>query len=121
MLLQGVGIDVEDSDRFKSKVLSRAFLNNKVFTDVELAYCRAKKDSALHLAMRFAAKEAVYKSICSYGLEPPVSLKKIEVSNLLNGVPTVKLNSEDYKNIKLHLSMASSGGVVVAFAVAEKI
>lgn len=120
MARYGVGIDIEDIERFRGKPSEEAeAFSKKVFTSGEISYCRSRKDPEMHLALRFAAKEAVYKAICSCGLESSVNIKDIEVSKLLNGAPVAKVHSAGCENLDLRLSMASSKGMVVAFAVAE--
>jgi holo-[acyl-carrier protein] synthase len=54
----------------------RPRLGGRLFTERELSYARERRRPGLHLAARFAAKEAVVKAM---GLGPGVSLKEIEV------------------------------------------
>ena len=80
-----MGSDLVGVTRFR-KVLARdpAFMDT-VFTSGEIAYCRGRHDPALHLAARFAAKEAVLKALgIGLGVPPARSLlQQIEV--LSNG------------------------------------
>jgi holo-[acyl-carrier protein] synthase len=64
MEIIGVGLDAteigrvaEMIDRYGDRFLRR------VFTDGEIAYCRAKRDFASSFAARFAAKEAAMKAL----------------------------------------------------------
>ena len=61
---QQIGIDIVDIDRFRKK----SFIENesfyeKIFTDLEIKYCRKFSDPYPHFAGKFALKEAVQKSI----------------------------------------------------------
>jgi holo-[acyl-carrier protein] synthase len=80
-----LGCDLLGVTRFR-KVLARApaFVDT-VFTPAEVSYCRGRHDPALHLAARFAAKEAVLKALgIGLGVPPARSLlQQIEV--LSNG------------------------------------
>ena len=61
----GCGVDVVELDRFRQATRrgGAAFLR-RGFTDAELAYARVRKRTTfLHLAGRFAAKEAVLKAV----------------------------------------------------------
>jgi holo-[acyl-carrier protein] synthase len=64
VVIVGSGIDVIEIARIE-RVLARAgerFLR-RVFTPQEIATCEARRRPAPHLAVRFAAKEAVMKAI----------------------------------------------------------
>ena len=85
------GIDMVDCARLREMVgrYGDRFLK-RVFTPVELAYCRGKKRQTEHLAGRFAAKEAVLK-VLGTGLQPGMRWTEVEVSNEPSGQPRVKL------------------------------
>jgi holo-[acyl-carrier protein] synthase len=60
----GLGIDATDIPRIAA-VLERygeRFMT-RVFTDGEIAYCRRRRQPAIHFAGRFAAKEAAMKAL----------------------------------------------------------
>ena len=61
---KGIGIDLVNIPRLRD-VIARwddKFLR-RVFTDAEIAYCRARRDPVPHFAARFAAKEAGMKAL----------------------------------------------------------
>ena len=62
----GVGIDIEEISRFRKYSLEKDghFLKS-IFSENELNYCYNKKCPEKHLAARFCAKEAFFKSIPS--------------------------------------------------------
>ncbi len=86
------GVDIEEVDRFKylCQRWGEKFLN-RVFTAKELSYCKGKAGMYSHLAARFAAKEAVIKTI-KKDKAPP--LKTIEVVKTNHGKPQIILHRE---------------------------
>ncbi|MCD6422801.1 MAG: holo-ACP synthase [Elusimicrobia bacterium] len=80
--MKGIGIDIEEIKRF-SKPSKR--LLEKIFTKKELNYCLKKAKPQMHLAARFAVKEAVIKATG----DKKIALKEIEVKNSKNGRPYV--------------------------------
>jgi holo-[acyl-carrier protein] synthase len=65
----------------------RRFLD-RIFTPVEQRYCQKFRDPALHLAGRFAIKEAVFKALGT-GWSRGVQWKEIETTNDPSGQPRV--------------------------------
>lgn len=63
----GVGIDAVDVERFRTVLGRRRGFADRVFTAAERAEAAARTDPVPGLAARFAAKEAVMKSL-SVGL-----------------------------------------------------
>src|SRR3989442_16010309 len=70
MRINGIGVDLVNIprmrdviDRWRDRVLQR------VFTEAEIAYCRARRDPGPHFAPRFAAKEAGLQALGT-GLRP---------------------------------------------------
>ena len=60
----GLGIDATDIPRIASTLerYGERFMN-RIFTDGEIAYCRRRREPAIHFAGRFAAKEAAMKAL----------------------------------------------------------
>jgi holo-[acyl-carrier protein] synthase len=85
--LTGVGIDLLEIERMERALERHPRLADRVFTEGELAYARAKGRPGRHLAARFAAKEAVVKAL---GLTEGVSLREIEI--VAGEPPTVRLS-----------------------------
>lgn len=65
-----VGIDLIEIDRVERALERRPRLAQRLFTDAELEYSRARARPGRHLAARFAAKEAVIKALGSRGVAP---------------------------------------------------
>jgi NAD(P)H-hydrate epimerase len=70
-----VGLDIVEVERFRSALERHPALEQRLFTPAEIAYCRGRAKPVLHLAARFAAKEAVGK-LLGTGI---VSWREIEV------------------------------------------
>jgi len=92
-----VGIDLVEVDRFKDIEKQKKFIDN-IFSKREINDCRGKNSFEESLAGRFAAKEAVKKTV-----EESIKFNEIEIINNKNGVPRVnflnKKMSEKYKSI----------------------
>ena len=75
------GTDIIEVERIKNAILNTPKFKEKIFTSSEIAYADAKADVTKyeHYAGRFAAKEAVYKSISA--VFPHVCLNEIEILN----------------------------------------
>ncbi len=121
-MVRGIGVDIIEINRIR-EVIDRQgdrFID-KVFTAVEIAYCRARKIPYQHFAARFAAKEAVAKAL-STGWRGEFRWKDIEVSNNELGQPSVTLHgaiSERLAGSRIFLSLSHSDNSVVAFVVIE--
>ncbi|HCJ67071.1 MAG TPA: holo-[acyl-carrier-protein] synthase [Elusimicrobia bacterium] len=113
MKIQGLGVDIVEIKRIRSIAKKRGSFLNRVFTDEEIRYCQRKKDSWQHFAVRFAAKEAVWKALGKLGLR----LKNISVTNRPSGKPEVILNGKINRNIHLSLSHCKDYAVAQAIKV----
>jgi NAD(P)H-hydrate epimerase len=79
-----VGLDLVDVERFRRALERHPALERRLFTPGEISYCRVRAKPLLHLAARFAAKEAVGK-LLGTGV---VSWQEIEVlGDLPDGGP----------------------------------
>lgn len=74
----GLGVDLVEVPRFREVITRTPSMVDRLFTESEQAYARAQNDPAPRLAARFAAKEAVLKSL-GLGLGG-MPLRSIEVS-----------------------------------------
>ncbi len=59
----GIGIDLLEVDRLESALTRRPRLAERLFSEHERDYARARPRPARHLAARFCAKEAVAKAL----------------------------------------------------------
>ena len=93
MAVIGLGldlVDVEEAARLLARWGDR--LLNRLLTDAERAYVAASANPPQHLAVRLAAKEAVYKALQSLPDAREVRWREIEVIRLDGGRPTVRLH-----------------------------
>lgn len=121
-IIQGIGVDVVDVRRLKETLAKQGVaFTKKVFTEMEIEYCRGKKNPHEHFAARFAAKEAVGKAMQT-GWRGEFRWKDVEVVNEPSGAPKIVLYrevAETLKKCKVHLSLSHTENTVVAFAVIE--
>jgi holo-[acyl-carrier protein] synthase len=100
MPLLGTGIDIEEVARVE-RLLERQgkkFLD-RVFTPAEVKYCMSKARPAIHLAARFAAKEAVAKALGT-GFSRGVRMCDIEVISPKKAAPPqIKLHGAASKRL----------------------
>jgi holo-[acyl-carrier protein] synthase len=61
--MNGIGIDLVEVIRLERALDRRPSLAKRLFTDAERAYAESRAHPAMHLAARFAAKEAVAKAL----------------------------------------------------------
>jgi holo-[acyl-carrier protein] synthase len=107
-----LGVDIVDIPRVARLIREPRFLQ-RVFTSMEIRYCRGKKNAAQHFAVRFAAKEAVYKALGRAG----VTHKQISVQNMRSGKPFVRLSGR-LKALERKLTISLSHSLHHAVAVA---
>jgi len=87
----GLGLDVTEIDRI-AQTISRygeRFIR-RIYTDGEIAYCRARRDFASSFAARFAAKEAAMKALGT-GRSRGVLWRDIEVVRV-GGPPQLRFH-----------------------------
>ncbi len=121
-MIQGLGIDIIEIARIRKGIEAwgGAFLE-KVYTDVEIRYCKTKNNPYEHFAARFAAKEAVSKALAT-GWRRGFRWKDVEIVNNPSGEPRVILYrqvAELLSNCKIFLSLSHSETYVVACVVIE--
>jgi len=96
----------------------------RVYTDAEHQQALAKGNTARRLAMLFAAKEAVSKSLGT-GFRKGVMLRDIETIHQESGKPKVVLHGGAAAVARaagistVHISLTDDDGVAMAFAIAE--
>lgn len=86
-----VGIDLVEVDAFRARLDGREELLASVFTEDELAYCRRQRRPWVHLAVRFAAREAVLKALGT-GLAGEMTFRDIAVLRDAAGAPALALS-----------------------------
>ena len=120
MAIVGVGIDVVDVPRFEIVLGRRPRIVERLFTEGEQRDARGKAE---RLAARFAAKEAVMKSL-SVGAGS-VPWKSIEVKRAASGAPSVMLHGAAAELAaargadEFHISLTHTAMTAAAFVVAS--
>ena len=124
MEIFGVGADIIEVERIKSAVENNSGFLNRVYTRNEVDYCRKKNRGRYpSFAARFAAKEAVAKSLAE-GVSRNISLNEIELLNTDTGAPYIKLYgktcrfSKRLKIKEIKISVSATEKFAVAYAVA---
>jgi len=110
----GIGIDIVDVKRFKTIPYAyKKKFYEKIFLPSEIKYCLAFKNSTLHFAGKFAAKEAVKKSI-----NETLDVHDIEVVSI-SQVPKIKLRKRlPYKFL---VSITHENDFAIAVVISERI
>lgn len=88
---QGIGIDIEDINRFSKECKNENHFYNKIFTKKEQSYCTKQNKPSQHFAARYCAKEAAIKAFGSFGIDN-INYKNIEIVNNKNGSPHLRLS-----------------------------
>jgi holo-[acyl-carrier protein] synthase len=89
MTVVGIGTDLVDIDRMRSIINRRPRFVQRVFTEAERLYCSETRDPSERYAVRFAAKEAVLKTL-GVGLGG-ADFADIEVIRLESGRPELRV------------------------------
>lgn len=123
MNIFNIGTDLIEVKRIERIIEKYPSFLKKIYTDSEINYCR-QKGKVLYecFASRFAAKEAVAKSL-GKGIGRNVFFKEIEIRNNMDGKPFITFsgktlsyaNSLNIKEVKLTIS--STRVYCIAFAV----
>jgi len=112
-----VGTDIVCIHRFQEFARDISYpVNKKIFTMNELDYCFSKDAVEPHLAARFAGKEAMIKALYSRDIHD-VWYIDIEILNKKNGVPIAKIKKNEYKYLRVELSLAHCEDKALAFVV----
>jgi holo-[acyl-carrier protein] synthase len=92
MTVLGMGMDIVETKRIAESLerFGDRFLN-RVFLEGEVAYSRSMKFPHLHLAARFAAKEAISKAFGT-GIGKEIGWRDLEIVREPNGAPKVQLH-----------------------------
>ncbi len=128
-MIIGSGIDIHEIERTAEAVQRRGIgYLERLFTPSEIAAGLCRKDPNGFFGHRFAAKEACAKALGT-GITGRIGWHDIEIGTVELGAPTVALSGGALRRalhlapkgskISVHLSLATSGGMCVAFVVIE--
>ena len=124
-MILGTGIDIVETKRI-SETLERfgeRFLN-RIFHEAEVAYARSMKTANLHLAARFAAKEAISKAFGT-GIGERLGWKDMEIRRRDTGEPYVVMHGKGLDLMKargataIYVSLSHTESYAAASAVVE--
>lgn len=91
-MIVGLGTDIVEITRIGQMIERHGELFlQRVFTEGEIRYCQLRKECMQHYAARWAAKEAVMKTLGT-GFTKGVGWQDIEVINQRGGQPEIKLS-----------------------------
>jgi len=119
----GIGVDAVDIERFRTSLARTPTLRTRLFVDEELAYVAPMTDPVPSLAVRFAAREAVMKSL-GVGLGA-FGFHDVWVRRADTGVPSLQVHGPalalaDAAGVtRWHLSLTHTDLVAVAYVLAE--
>jgi holo-[acyl-carrier protein] synthase len=124
-MVLGLGTDLIEIERIQISMdrFGERFLE-RVFTAGEIAYCRAKRQSAESFAARFAAKEAGAKALGT-GISRGVNWKEIEVRREMGQRPTLHFSGRAGELAaamgvrRAQLSLSHSRKLAIAMVVVE--
>ena len=105
-----LGLDIVEIARIRKLGLKTPRFLTRVFTDSEISYCRNKSNPWQHFAVRFAAKEAVWKALG----RDKVSLKDISIARDKRGKPSVLLRGRRLRGCRISLSHCDRYATAVA-------
>jgi len=123
----GVGVDLVEVSRVAAIIGdkgSRVF--ERLLTPTERAYCESRPDPATHVAVRLAAKEAVYKALQGSEAARGIGWREIEVIRAPDGRPDVRLTgfaaarAEELGVERVLLSLSHTHQAAVAVVVLER-
>lgn len=120
--IYGIGVDQINLDRVRKLInKSKSKFEKRCFTEHEVKYSNRFSDPAKRLGARFAAKEAVMKSLGKGWRD--LKWREIEITG--GGKPNVKLYGKaldlaESNNIStIHVSLSHEKETAIAFAISE--
>ncbi len=122
-MIRGVGIDAVDIARFRTSLTRTPSMRRRLFTDHELDYVAPKADPVPSLAARFAAREAVMKSM-GLGLGA-FGFHEVWVEHGQSGEPFLHVTGQaaelaaERSIATWHLSITHTDLVAIAYVIAS--
>lgn len=123
MTVIGIGVDLVDIERFRRSLERTPSMRSRLFTEVELAYVAPQTDPIPSLAARFAAREAVMKSL-GVGLGA-FGFHEAWVERAPSGRPSLALSGRAAELasqagvVTWHLSLTHSDVMAAAYVIAD--
>ncbi|MFQ6616947.1 MAG: holo-ACP synthase, partial [Fidelibacterota bacterium] len=83
-------------------------------------WCKARKNSYMHLAGKFAAKEAVKKALAALGEPGPLPFTAVEIVRKDHSPPQVKIQCRLKGSYQFQISISHTSRLATAVALAER-
>ena len=119
-----MGVDLVEVSRARAMIADKGgHVFDRLLTPGEAAYCRSRPDPAEHVAVRLAAKEAVYKALQGSEAARGIGWREIEVTRAVDGRPDVALTglaanrARELRVTRVLLSLSHTHEAAVAVAV----
>lgn len=125
MSIFGIGVDIVEVKRIARLLKGNKSSLERIYSAQETAYCKTKKNTYEHFAVRFAAKEAVLKALGT-GFSNGICWTDILIENNSSGAPVVVLKGKASSIAKktgiqdILISLSHTRDYAVAYAVAIK-
>jgi len=127
MKILGIGVDIVQNKRIASLINNKLFIN-RTFGTNEVKFSKKNLNKINYFSKRFAAKEALAKSIGT-GFRNNLNLKDIEILNNKQGKPFYYKSKKidilikkrfKIKRYELFLSISDEKDYSIAFAIIQK-
>ncbi len=124
-MIFGIGTDIIEVERMKKALERNNALKDRLFSAEEQAYCEGNALIYQHYAVRFAAKESIFKALGT-GYRDGMEFNEITVLNNHLGKPDFVLSGKVAERCAkegvtaIHLSVSHVKETAVAFVVMEK-
>ena len=105
MKILGIGVDIVENARINKSLENNLFIK-RIFSNSEILNSKKIKDKKRYYAKRFAAKEALVKSIGT-GFRNDLNFKDITIVNNKLGKPSFKVNEKIKKIVKKEFKVSS--------------
>ena len=124
----GVGVDLVEVSRVAAIIADKgARVFQRLLTRDERAYCESRPDPATHVAVRLAAKEAVYKALQGTAAARGIGWREIEITRASDGRPDVRLSGTAAERAhelgvgRVLLSLSHTHQAAIAVVVLERV
>ena len=124
----GLGVDLVEVPRVSAVLADKGErVYQRLLTGAEREYCTSRADPATHVAVRLAAKEAVYKALQGSEAARGIGWREIEVVRAPDGHPSISLSGAaaaraaelGVRRVVLSLAHTHLAAVAVALLVAD--
>ena len=126
MRILGIGVDIIQNKRIKSSIKNKLFVS-RTFSNREIYFSKNTSDKTNYFAKRFAAKEALAKSIGT-GFRNNLNFKDIQILNDKIGKPYYQKSKKidkiinkrfKVKTYDLFLSISDEKDYSIAFTILQ--